>query len=119
MKKQCLECQDEFVGRVDAKFCSDSCRSSFHNRTNIEGREEIKRVNVILRKNRKILAGFNKTGTARVRRSLLLTEGFNFNYLTNVYITSKGKTYKYSYDYGYLESEDDYLTIVIKKDYVR
>ncbi|MFT5596410.1 MAG: hypothetical protein ACI8QH_001207, partial [Flammeovirgaceae bacterium] len=39
MKKQCLECQDEFVGRVDAKFCSDSCRSSFHNRTNIEGRE--------------------------------------------------------------------------------
>jgi len=119
MKKQCLECQDEFVGRVDAKFCSDSCRSAFHNRTNVEGREEIKRVNVILRKNRKILAGFNKTGTARVRRSLLLTEGFNFNYLTNVYITSKGKTYKYSYDHGYLESEDDYLTIVIKKDYVR
>ncbi len=119
MKKKCLECQDEFSGRVDAKFCCGSCRSSHHNRTNVEGREEIKRVNAILKKNRKTLAGLNKTGTARVRRDLLLTEGFNFNYLTNIYTTSKGKTYKYCYDHGYIESEDDYLTLVIKKEYVR
>lgn len=119
MKKQCLECHDDFAGRVDAKFCCDSCRSSYHNRTNIEGREEIKKVNAILKKNRKVLAGFNKSGTARVRRSFLLTEGFNFNYLTNVYVTAAGKTYKYCYDHGYLESEGEYLTLVIKKDYVR
>lgn len=119
MKKKCLECQDEFIGRVDAKFCSGSCRSSFHNKTRAEGREEIKRVNAILRKNRSILADNNKSGTARVRRSLLLAEGFNFNYLTNIYVTSKGKIYKYCYDHGYLESEEEYLTLVIKKDYVR
>jgi len=119
MKKQCIECKDDFSGRIDAKFCSDSCRSSYHNRTSIEGREEIKKVNAILRKNRKVLAGLNQSGTARVRRSVLLTEGFNFNYLTNVYVTSKGKTYKYCYDHGYLESDEDYLTLVIKKEYVR
>ena len=119
MKKQCIECQTEFVGRIDAKYCSDSCRSAFHNRTNTEGRKEMKRVNSILRKNRKILATLNKSGTARVNRNVLLAEGFNFNYLTNEYKTSKGRTYKYCYDHGYIDSTDEYLTLVVKKEYVR
>jgi hypothetical protein len=119
MRKQCIECQTEFVGRVDAKYCSSACRSSFHNRTKLDGRDEMKRVNSILRKNRRILAGLNKTGTTRVNRNLLLSEGFNFSYLTNVYVTSTGKTYKYCYDHGYLDTTDDYLTLVIKKEYVR
>jgi len=25
--KKCLECDNEFVGRVDKKFCSDMCRN--------------------------------------------------------------------------------------------
>lgn len=48
----------------------------------------------------------------------MLTEGFNFNYLTNIYTTTKGKTYKYCYDQGYLDTDEDYLTLVVKKDYV-
>ncbi|MEM9050694.1 MAG: hypothetical protein AAGC47_01475 [Bacteroidota bacterium] len=82
-------------------------------------REEVQRTHAILKKNRKILAALNKTGTARVKKSLMLTEGFNFNYMTNMFTTSKGKVYKYCYDQGYLDSEDDYLTLVVKKDYVR
>lgn len=119
MRKQCIECQDEFIGRKDAKFCGDSCRSAFHNRTSVAGREEMKQVNAVLKKNRKILAGFNKSETARVRRSDLLSAGFNFSYLTNIYVTSKGTTYKYCYDQGYLDTDQDYLTLVIKKEYVR
>jgi hypothetical protein len=119
MKKECIECEGTFNGRVDAKFCSSSCRSSYHNRVNGETRAEIKQVNSILRRNRKILSRLNKSGTVRVRRQLVIMEGFNFNYLTNIYTTSTGKTYKYCYDQGYLDTQDEYLTLVIKKDYVR
>ena len=119
MRKECIECGEPFNGRADARFSSGACRSAHHNKSNIVHREELQRTHAILKKNRKILATLNKTGTARVKKSLLLTEGFNFNYMTNMFTTSKGKVYKYCYDQGYLDSEDDYLTLVVKKDYVR
>lgn len=119
MKKECIECGQSFNGRADARFCSGACRSTHHNKVNIGHREEVQKTHAILKKNRKILASLNKTGMVRVKRTTLQTEGFNFNYLTNVYTTSKGKVYKYCYDHGYLDSNEDYLTLVVKKDYVR
>lgn len=118
MKKECLECGDSFSGRIDAKYCSDSCRSAYHNRINKERRDVVKKVNAILKKNRRILEGYNRNGTTRVKREDLLKSGFNFNYLTNTFVTGKGKTYRFCYDQGYLESEGDFLTLVVKKDYV-
>jgi len=118
MKKECLECGDSFQGRTDAKFCSDSCRSAHHNKTNKEAREVVKNVNSILKRNRKILASLNRSGTSRVKREELTKSGFNFNYLTNTYVTGKGKIYKFCYDQGYLDTEGDFLTLVVKKDYV-
>jgi hypothetical protein len=118
LRKECIECGQVFSGRSDARFCSGACRSAYHNRVNSGDRETVVKTNSILKKNRKILAKLNKTGTARVKRTILLTEGFNFSYLTNIYTTSKGKTYKYCYDQGYLDTDEDYLTLVVKKDYV-
>jgi hypothetical protein len=118
MKKDCLECRSPFIGRLDAKFCSDACRSAYHNRTNKELRAAIQQVNAILKKNRKILARLNEGGTARVKKEELIRSGFNFNYLTNTFTTRKGKVYKFCYDQGYLDSEGDFLTLVVKKDYV-
>ena len=80
--------------------------------------EEIRRVNGILKKNRKILAQLNRRGTQRVKKEDLQRAGFDFNYLTNVYITGRGKMYRFCYDQGYLDTEDNYLTLVVKKDYV-
>ena len=33
-KKQCLECGNELMGRIDKKFCSDGCRNAYHNKVN-------------------------------------------------------------------------------------
>ena len=30
MKKKCIQCKEEIKGRQDSKFCSHSCRGSFH-----------------------------------------------------------------------------------------
>ena len=118
MGKECLECSQRFQGRADAKFCSGACRSAYNNRRNSMTSEEIRRVNAILKKNRKILTRFNRKGTQRVKREDLQRAGFDFNYLTNVYVTGRGKMYRFCYDQGYLDAEGDFLTLVVKKDYV-
>lgn len=119
MRKECLECKDAFHGRADAKFCSGACRSAYNNRRNSRASEEVRRVNAILKKNRKILAMLNRKGTQRVKREDLRRAGFDFNYLTNVYQTNRGKVYRFCYEQGYLDTEDDFLTLVVKKEYVR
>lgn len=118
MKKTCQECGESFHGRADKKFCSDQCRSSYHNRLNSDSSNFMRNVNNILRKNRRILAELNPHGKAKVPRSKLLESGFNFSYLTNEYITKAGKAYRFCYDQGYLELDDDYVAIVVRKEYV-
>ena len=30
----CVQCQQELRGRIDKRFCSDSCRTQYHNEAN-------------------------------------------------------------------------------------
>jgi len=118
MKRNCLECGDEFEGRIDKKFCSDQCRNTYNNRNNKDAINLIRNVNYILRKNRRILEELNSTGKAKISKSKLKEKGFNFQYFTNVYQTKNGKDYFFCYDQGYLPIEDDYFMLVKKEDYV-
>ena len=118
MKKKCLECGDEFVGRADKKFCSDECRSSFNNRLNKDATNFIRNINNILRKNRRILSELNPTGKTKVHKDKLLEKGFKFSYFTNVYRTKTGNTYYFCYDMGYLPLERDFYTLVKRQSYV-
>ncbi len=118
MKKQCIDCGEEFRGRADAKFCSDQCRSSYHNRAGMVVTDVVKKVNAALRKNRRILQKLNPEGKARVSRKDLVKEGFNFDYHTNIYHTKSGKSYTFVYDYGYIDTGQDWFTLVVKQEYV-
>ena len=118
MKRKCLECEDEFIGRLDKKFCSDQCRSSFNNRLNSDATNFIRNVNNILRKNRRILTELNPDGKARVHRDRLLELGFRFSYFTNEYVTRSGNAYRFCYDQGYLELDNDFFALVVRKEYV-
>ena len=118
MKKKCLECGDEFTGRVDKKFCSDQCRNTYNNRQNADSNNFVRNINNILRKNRKILAELNPSDKAKVHKAQLLDKGFNFNYFTNIYRTKAEKEYYFCYDQGYLAIENDYYMLVIRKEYV-
>lgn len=117
-KKKCLECADEFIGRIDKKYCSDNCRSSFNNRANSELNSFARSINRILRNNRKILAHLNNYGKTKVHREQLMELGFRFRYFTNLYQTKSGNIYHFCYDQGYLELPNDYYSLVIRQEYI-
>ncbi len=101
--RTCIECGEKLVGRIDKKFCSDSCRIAYNNRLNSSDTSYMRSVNNILRRNRRILQALNPTGKTRISREKLLEKGFDFNYFTSQYKTRDGAIYHYCYDQGYLE----------------
>jgi len=115
MKKQCLECNEPFVGRSDKKFCSDYCRNSYNNKVNSESKNLIRNINNRLKKNYKVLSKLNPTGKTKIPKSKLIDLGFYFQYFTSIYVTKTGNTYHYVYDQGYLALENDFF-LLIRKD---
>jgi predicted nucleic acid-binding Zn ribbon protein len=119
LNRECLECGDTLKGRKDQKFCSDYCRNSHNNRLNEDATNMVRRINRILRKNRRILSSLNPTGKRTIDGLVLAEEGFNFHYFTNVYSTQKGSNYWFCYDQGYLKLEGDKYMLVQKQDYIK
>jgi predicted nucleic acid-binding Zn ribbon protein len=113
----CIECGTEFRGRIDKKFCSDQCRTSYNNKQKSIENTYVKDVNNILRKNRKILVELNPDGKTRVSQEKLKSKGFDFNYYTSTYTTKEGAQYFYCYEQGYLPIEKNLCLLVVKKDY--
>ena len=120
VSKLCLECDEPLFGRVDKKFCNDQCRNAYNNRVNKTTNDFVRHVNVILRKNRKIIASLlnGKEKSITTKEDLLL-HGFNFNYFTNTYKTKQDKVYYFVYELGYLTLENDQYALVVKNDYVK
>lgn len=112
-QRSCLECGTIIRGRADKKFCSDHCRNAHNNSLNKDSKNLIRNINNRLRKNYRILDSFplqeNKTKTTKNR---LLDKGFDFEYITHTYTTQKGSTYRFLYDLGYLELDNDFFMIV-------
>ena len=117
--RNCQECSEKLAGRKDQKFCSDYCRHTFNNRLNEDATKYIRRINNILRKNRRILSILNPNGKNTVDGITLAEEGFNFHYFTNIYTTQKGAQYFFCYEQGYRKIENDQYILVLKQDYVR
>ncbi len=118
MANTCLECGEPLIGRSDKKFCSDQCRNTFNNKLRKDFNNTMRNINNILRKNRRILNKYNPHGKAKVHKKMLLDAGFDFDYMTNIYETQKGLRYIFCYDQGYIESDNDIITIVERKEYV-
>jgi len=119
MKSNCLLCNESFAGRAGKKFCSDQCRNAFNNQNKKVHEQFIANVNKTLRKNRMILHQLGPVGKSTVRREYLDKMGFDFQFFTHSYTTKNNNTYKFCYEYGYLEIEQDKILIVIWQDYMR
>lgn len=117
-ERLCLNCSRPIRGRVDKKYCDDSCRNSYNNQVKSVNNNLIRNINNSLRKNRTILESIvpDSEGVARVQRDKLLREGFNFKYHTHTYTNRKGSTYHYCYDYGFLPLENDWYLVVRDKE---
>lgn len=114
--KYCLLCNEKLSGRIDKKFCSHYCRTQYHNNKNKLSADPVKKINAILKKNRKILAELNPGIKTVVIKQSLLAKGFSFKYYTNVYLTNTGNRYNFCYDYGYTTiSNNKYLLVKNEK----
>lgn len=113
----CPECERPVFGRADKKFCSDACRNAFNNRANADATNLIRNINNILKKNRRILIELNPNGKTKVMKKTLMQLGFDFDYHTSTYQTKAGQLYKYCYDQGYLLLEDDFVLLIVKKEF--
>ena len=101
--KLCVECETPLIGRVDKKFCNDMSRNSYNNLLSKDANEYVRKVNVILRKNRRILSSLmNGSDKGKAIKEQLLLNGFNFYYYTNTYQTKQGKKYYFNKELGYL-----------------
>ncbi len=118
MDQLCKECKIKIFGRVDKKFCSDQCRTTWNNRLNSDSTKFMRNINNILRKNRRILAGLNPSGKTKVTKTKLLDEGFKFSYFTNEYITKSKNVYRFCYDQGYIALDKNLYTLVVRQEYV-
>jgi len=110
-------CGNPFDGRSDKIFCSDQCR-------NRARRDQLKeerwnaplfytKIGEILKTNHQILKTlYGKKGDPTIVTNFLLRDsGFNFEFLTRILSTSKG-TYRFCFDYGWLELENGKILIV-------
>src|SRR6187401_1169737 len=111
--RTCQECGEILKGRADKKFCDDACRSNFNNKANSDCTAEMRNINNILRRNRRILDSVVRAdGKGKIPRINLADKGFNFRFYTHTYTTRRGTEYKLCYDYGYMPVENDYVLVV-------
>ena len=114
-KRTCLECGAPLKGRIDQKFCNDSCRNAYNNKKASVSTNFMRKVNRILKQNHSILEELNPEEKTTTFKSTLEKRGFNFNYYTNIYTTQTGRVYYFVYDQGYAELEN-YKFLLVKKD---
>lgn len=116
--KACLECGKAVKGRADKKFCDDYCRNAYNNKINSDNSAVVRQVNAILKKNRKLLEDSFKPGEelCKTTKQKLIDKGFQFKYLTHTYTNKKGNVYYFSYEYGYLPLEGDWLLLVKRNE---
>ena len=108
--RNCLACNRPIKGRIDKKFCDDSCRNNYNNQLNRDATPVVRNINNILRKNRRILVDLLESCEKPVKvidKHKLLEEGFRFDYFTERYTNEKAEEYYYCYDYGYRKLEGE------------
>lgn len=115
-ERKCMECEKRLLGRIDKKFCNDSCRNSYNNAKNRVKNALIKRINTQLRRNYRILSKYNKEDKTTVARQTLSLEGFNFELFTSIYTTKSNTIYYFIYDQGYLSIHGGTRFLLVKNN---
>ncbi|HKG06526.1 MAG TPA: DUF2116 family Zn-ribbon domain-containing protein [Pedobacter sp.] len=123
LPQRCVDCGQPVSGRIDKKFCDDSCRTHFNNLKKQQKQTAkpvfLKNIQKILIRNYEILKKANTTLTTKISRNKLQQLGFNFRYLTSIHTTAKGDTYRFCFDQGYLELKDGMVLLVVQASQVQ
>lgn len=114
MKGICLVCNSPFKGRSDKKFCSNHCRSHFHNTKHSLNLPYISYVNKILFHNRMQLEKILKHKKV-VSLEELKDVNFNPDLFTSSAIQVNGIPIKFYYDLGLKKKSRDLYKIILKE----
>lgn len=121
-KHNCIQCGEPVVGRLDKKFCNESCKSIYHYQHNLEKEESLyKSIDRSLKTNRRVLKEFNRAGKATVRKQILIDEGFNPKYFTHYWKANNGNVYLFCYEYGFMkktENDKEKYILIQWQDYM-
>lgn len=119
----CPNCGDKIQGRSDKKFCSAYCKSNYHYQKTKDNESTLfKTIDKQLKKNRRILKEYNKSGKSTVRKSKLIELGFNPSYITNYWKSNTGGVYLFCYEYGFMEKMEHgkaKLILITWQDYMK
>lgn len=101
-------------GRIDKKFCDSGCKDSYNNQRKESERNEIRSIDIVLKKNRRVLKKMYdpKKTDKKFTREELIRQGFEFGFLTHIAITSaKGNEIVFCYDFGFRETSENVFQI--------
>ena len=115
MDRDCKVCKEKLHGRADQKFCSDHCRSYYHNSQMKNRRKQWRSVHTVIRKNREILQRLLQINKERLPFELLIRSGFHPNYMTFLDRSGDKDPIYWCYDHGYRLNKDNPVTIVNEK----
>ena len=101
-KGLCLECGKAFYGgRVDRKFCCDTCKNRYNNKKTQSLRNFKLRIRTVLDRNYEILQSLVKERIRIADRAELEARGFNPDYVT-VHIKMNRHDFHCCYDISYI-----------------
>jgi len=108
MKRQCPICKSSIVGRSDKKFCSATCKSTYHKKLLKHTERHTAKVDDILHRNRSILQELlgKKCDEMNMPREQLDAKKFNFRYVTGYHENSMNKIVNYVYDFSWVIFSD-------------
>lgn len=112
-KRCCKNCRAVLFGRADKKFCNDSCRNAWNNRTRNRAASAVCLVNNILKRNRNLLndALPNGASTTRIRKVQLDAKGFNPGFFTGASKRKNGTLFFLCYEFGYSVTKECYNVV--------
>ncbi len=111
MSRTCLRCGAPLHGRIDQKFCSDDCRTDYHNEQRRLREKELREVNRILSGNWRILSENLRNGRARISVPELASQNFNFQIYTATQRRFPGRRTYWCYNCAYTVSRSGIVRI--------
>lgn len=119
MDRQCLHCSQGFLGRSDKKFCSNQCRSAWHQSQQLQQEQSVQQIIRRLSRNRLLIKRLLAEGYTQVGRAHMAELDFTFCYYTHQYKTKGGNTYYFCFDAGYRLLPENKVLLVLWQDYMR
>jgi hypothetical protein len=111
----CLYCDKPLTkGRADKKFCDEGHRNMYHNEQKAKEHAEIKKIDSILKKNRRILKQLLGDKSEEIVTQVKLQKaGFDFDFSTHSIISQlKKNKFIFCYNYGFCEMESGKCKVI-------